>query len=47
VAITLGGLATGLAVAWTVRQMRRLEAAPPAEPVEPVPEVDTEAAAAA
>jgi MFS family permease len=47
VAITLGALATGLAVAWTVRQMRRLEAVPPAEPVEPVPEVEADAAAAA
>ncbi|HZA85617.1 MAG TPA: MFS transporter, partial [Acidimicrobiales bacterium] len=47
VAITLGGLATGLAVAWTVRQMRRLEAAPPADPVKPVPEIEAQAAAAA
>jgi hypothetical protein len=47
VAITLGGLATGVAVAWTVRQMRRLEAAQPADRVEPVPEIEAQATAAA
>jgi hypothetical protein len=32
VALALGGLATGLATAWTVRQMRALERAPEPRP---------------